>query len=128
LLNIAVLVGTATGARALHGPGYDPVRQTLSALAETPPYGWVMTAGFVTAALCYILTGLGLRTLARPARITIVVAGLAGLVVAATREDPAAAVSVHQGAVAVGGVALVLWPLLAVSRAPGAPLPRRVPV
>lgn len=128
LINIVVLVGTATGARALRGPGYDPVNQTLSSLAETPRYGWVMTAGFVAAALCYILTGVGLRALAGPARLTIVVAGLAGLVVAATREDPNAALSVHQAAVAVGGAALVVWPLLTVSRAPGTPLPRRVPV
>src|SRR5699024_9353733 len=127
LINIVVLVGTATTARALRGPDYDPVHQTLSSLAETPRQGVVMAAGVVAAALCYIITGIGRRALGRPARITIVLAGVAGLVVAATREDPAASLSVHGAAVAVGGAALVVWPLLAASRAPGATLPRRVP-
>lgn len=126
-VNVTLFVAAAVIARIVHGPGYDPLNQTFSSLAASPRGGWVMTLGFVVAAAGYMLTGAGLRTLSPTARGLLIVAGLCGLAVAATREEPSSPLTVHNAAVAVGGLALVIWPIAAATRDGSAPLPRRVP-
>ena len=63
-----LLVGGWTLADALQPPGYDPVRDTISALAALGATDrWVMTSALAGLGACHVVTALGLRP-ARPPR------------------------------------------------------------
>ncbi|HEY9303108.1 MAG TPA: DUF998 domain-containing protein, partial [Mycobacterium sp.] len=78
-----VLLGSAAIARSMRTKSYDPVSQTISALALDGRGQWIMTAGLAASAACQIVTALGLRVLPRLARIALALAGCCGLAVAA---------------------------------------------
>ena len=128
-LSPVILVVTATAARWMQPPGYSPWGQTLSTLAAHGHGRAVMTAGFLAVACCYVVTAVGLRMLRMPARITLAVAGLCGFVLTvfppASRAVP---VPVHVAATAVGALLIAVWPILVISRVPGAPVACRAPV
>jgi len=74
------LFATITVIAGLVRPGYDPVRQTISALA-VGPNGWLQTAGFVLLGMLSLLFAFGLaRALGdrRSAGVTGVLTGLLG--------------------------------------------------
>lgn len=111
----AVLIGAATAVGMIRQSAYDPMGQTMSALASTGDSAWVMTAGFVASAVCQILTSAGLRGLKWAARAALAVAGCCGLAVAAFPSGPGTTAPAHLLATAAGLILLALWPVLAIS-------------
>lgn len=113
------LIGGWTLAASRQPAGYNPVRQTISALAAHGATDrWIMTTALAALGTCHVVTALGLRP-ARPAgRWLLATGGLSTVVVAAAPQPSHGSAPLHLGAAAVGFVALSLWPLGA-SRATG---------
>lgn len=107
----------------LQPPGYDPVSQTISALAaRTTPHRWVMTGALVLTGICQVLTAAGLRPAARPGRLLLGVGGVCTLAVGlAPLPDIHTTSAVHTGVAAVAFAALASWPLASWGRWPRAP-------
>ncbi len=118
-----LLIGGWTAAAELRPGRFDQVRQSVSALAATGvPDRWVMTLVFVLVALCYIATALALRPAAAAGRLTLVAAGLSGLVVAVSPEPSNGQFSGrHAISAAFGFALLAAWPVLASRPGPGIP-------
>lgn len=112
-----------TVAASLQSRPYDPVTDTVSALAGIGAADrWVMTLAFALAGACEVATGLALRPARAAGRLTLAAGGTAGILVA---EFP---VHVGDGAPAahilwavVGLAALAVWPAAASRRGPAAP-------
>ena len=117
------LIGGWTVAGELQPRSFDPVRQSISSLARTGAADrWVMTLAFVLVAVCYIATGLALRTAASAGRLVLVLGGLAGVLVAAHPEAVAGSFSfAHALWAGVGFAFLTTWPLAARRPGPSAP-------
>jgi hypothetical membrane protein len=108
------LIGAWTWAAARQPPGFDPVRDTISALAAHGAADrWIMTAGLTGLGLAHLASALGLTEIGPTARALLAGGGAATLVVAA-RPQPDAG---HVPAATVGFVLLALWP--AVVAGPG---------
>jgi hypothetical membrane protein len=109
----AALVGGWTVGAARQPEVYDPVRDTISALAaEGARDPWVMTAGLAVLGGCHVATALGL-TEARPfGRMVLGVGGVSAVLVAVFAQPSAG----HFPAASVSFVALAVWP--AVSAVP----------
>ncbi|MFE7411583.1 DUF998 domain-containing protein [Streptomyces laurentii] len=117
-----LLIGGWIVAGALEGAGYDPARDTISALAASGAAGfWVMTGAFLGLGVCHLVTAWGLRA-ARPAgRLALAGGGVVALVVALF-PVPLSGGSIRHGSAAAAGFALLAaWPVLAV--APDGPAP-----
>lgn len=113
------LIGGWSWAAARQPPSYDPVRDTISALAAHGATDrWVMTAGLALLGVCHLLTAAGLTEAGTSARVQLAVGG-AGTAAVAALPQPTPA---HVPAATIGFLALALWP--AASRVPG----RRVAV
>ncbi|MEU6979180.1 MULTISPECIES: DUF998 domain-containing protein [unclassified Streptomyces] len=117
-----LLIGGWTIAGLLHGPGYDPVTQTISVLAAYgAPGAWVMTGGLFGLGVCHLVTAWGLRAAALAGRVALAAGGVTALVVALL-PAPLSGGSLRHGSVAAAGFAfLALWPVLAADRAGPAP-------
>jgi hypothetical membrane protein len=101
------LIGGWSVAAARQPAGYDPVRDTISALAARDASdSWIMTTGLAVLGVCHIVTAAGLSEAGVAARTLLAAGGAATLVVAA-QPQPAAG---HVPAATVGFVALALWP------------------
>ncbi|MEK8106672.1 DUF998 domain-containing protein [Micromonospora sp. M12] len=84
------LVGGWTLAQAAQPDGFDPVRQTISALAATgADHRWIMTIGLAGLGLCHLTTALGLVSAAPAGRALLALGGLATLVLVAFPQNPA---------------------------------------
>ena len=117
-----LLIGGWTVAQARQPAGFDPVRDTISALAGLGATDrWIMTSALAGVGACHVATALGLRAASAPGRVVLGAGGLATLLVAAlplpAGGGPAVAHGVMAG-IAFGG--LGLWPALS-----WRPLPRR---
>jgi hypothetical membrane protein len=78
-----LLVGGWTLAATLQPPGFDPARDTISALAALGATDrWVMTAALLLLGGCHITTASGFREAARPGRIILAIGGAATIGVA----------------------------------------------
>jgi len=116
------MIGGWTLAAAL-APGFDPARETISALATARvEHPGVMTAGLVLTGLAHVGTAVGLRPAAQLGRVLLAVGGLGALAVAAFPADVAE--DRHGLAAAIAFAALSVWPLGAWRRA-GAGATRR---
>src|ERR1700684_4701146 len=95
-----VLLGGAAGLQ----PHFDPVADTISNLAAVGATdGWVMSLVFVLLGVCYIGTALALRPARVPGRMIMILAGVAGILVAANPEHAGGFGSVpHLGWATVG--------------------------
>lgn len=101
------LIGGWSVAAARQPAGYDPVLDTISALAARDASdSWIMTTGLAVLGVCHIVTAGGLSEAGVTARAMLAVGGAATIVVAA-QPQPAAG---HVPAATVGFVALGLWP------------------
>ena len=101
------LMGGWSVAAARQPAGYEPVRDTISALAARDATdSWITTTGLAVLGICHIVTAGGLNEAGVTARALLAVGGAATIVVAA-QPQPAAG---HVPAVTVGFVALGLWP------------------
>ncbi|MEO6879760.1 MAG: DUF998 domain-containing protein [Mycobacteriaceae bacterium] len=108
------LIGGWSVAASRQPAGYEPTRDTISALAAHGATDrWVMTAGLAVLGLCHLVTAAGLVEAGTSARVLLAIGG-AGTAAVAALPQPTPA---HVPAAAVGFVALALWP--AASRAPG---------
>ena len=108
------LIGGWTLAAMRQGPGYDPVRDTISALAaDGAADRWIMTLALGLLGVCHLVTAAGLTDARVPGRVLLALGGAATIAVAALPQ-PAAG---HVPAATVAFVALALWP--AASGSPG---------
>lgn len=116
-----VVLAGAGHAAAAQPPGYDPVRQTFSALANAGATDrWIMGATLLVLGIGYLVTAAGVPGIGRRARV-VLAAGGAGIALAALFPQPATGHSPwHMGSAALGWVAFTCWPL-AVSRREGRP-------
>ncbi|MET7426280.1 DUF998 domain-containing protein [Dactylosporangium sp. NPDC005555] len=118
-----LLIGGWTVAAALQPVGFDPLRDTISALAgHGAAHRWVMTVALLGVGLCHVVTTLGLRALATPGRVMLAAGGVATVLVAAFPLPATGSSVAHQLAATTAFACLALWPAL--GRVPGgAPQP-----
>ncbi|HEY8720230.1 DUF998 domain-containing protein [Pengzhenrongella sp.] len=118
------MIGGWTLAAARQGARFDPVRETISALAAhaaTAP--GIMTAGLAITGAGHLATALALRPAALPGRLLQATGGVATLLVAAYPVDGDA--RAHGLAATVAFVSLSLWPAAASRRGATGVLGRR---
>ena len=107
------LIGGWSLAASRQPPTYDPVQDTISALAAHGATDrWVMTTGLAVLGVCHMSTAAGLPEAGRYGRSLLAAGGAATVAVAALPQPSAG----HVPAATVGFVALALWP--AASRQP----------
>ena len=83
-----LLVGGWTIAATLQPPSFDPVTDTVSALAEVGAAGrWLMTLTFLAVGTCDVITGLALRPASAAGRVILVAGAAAGMLVTANPEQ-----------------------------------------
>lgn len=112
-----------TIAASLQTSVYDPVADTVSALAGTGATDrWVMTLAFAMAGACEIVTGLALRSARMAGRLILISGGTAGVLVAGSPVHTGdGAPGSHILWAAVGLAALAVWPVAASRRGPAVP-------
>ena len=116
------LVGGWILADALQPPGYDPIRDTISALAALGATDrWVMTSGLAGLGACHVVTALGLRPVRSRGRVVFGLGGVATVMVAVFPQPAHGNSVAHTIAATVAFVALGAWPALAA--APRSPTP-----
>ena len=120
---LVLMVGGWTVAAGLQPHSFDPVAQTVSALAAPGAADrWVMTLTFLVVGACDFVTGLALRPARAPGRLILMAGGVAGLLVAASPEQPGTDFPLpHMIWAAAGCAALVAWPAGAWRRGPSVP-------
>jgi hypothetical membrane protein len=117
-----LLIGGWTVAAGLQ-PGFDPVADTVSALAAIGATDrWVMNLVFVLVGACYILTALALRSAKTVGRMVLIAGAIAGMLVAANPEHAGGFGSVpHFVFASLGFAGLTLWPAAAARKGPEVP-------
>jgi hypothetical membrane protein len=110
-----LLIGGWTVAAGRQSGGFDPVVETISALAaHGADDRWLMTAALAGVGACHLTTALALRSAAVPGRVLLAVGGGGTLLVAAFPLPAGGGGSAaHTAAATVSFVALGAWPLLA---------------
>src|ERR1700733_6872066 len=89
-----------TGAYLIAGifqpASYSPIRKTISVMAgQAGTDRWIMTGGIFLVGCCYLVTAAGLSGVRASARALLIVAGLAGLGIAASPEPAGGATPRH---------------------------------
>lgn len=102
------LIGGWSAAAARQPGDFDPLRQTISALAaDGAADRWIMTAALAILGLCHLATAAGLTDVGRGSRLVLGAGGVATVAVAALPQPNAG----HVPAATLGFVALTLWPV-----------------
>jgi hypothetical protein len=118
-----LLTGGYLVAGALQPASYDPVRTTISVMAgQAGTDRWIMTGGLFLVAGCYLITAAGLTGVRAAARALLIVAGLAGLGIAASPEPARGTTPQHLAWTTLGAVTIAVWPAFAAPRTPPRPL------
>lgn len=106
------LVGGWTLAQALQEPDFNPVRESISALAATAtPHRWAMTAALVLTGVMHLITAVCLPGMRRTGRGVLAAAGVATVAVAAVPLPSRGESSLAHTVVAVAAfVLLAAWP------------------
>ena len=117
-----LLIGGWQLAAARQPGGFDPVSQTISALAArgaTDP--WIMTTALAGVGVCHVITAAGLRPAAVAGRLLLATGGVATVLLAAFPQPATGDSTAHVATAAIVFPALSLWPALAARRgaAPG---------
>jgi hypothetical membrane protein len=109
-----LLIGGWTVAAARQRGGFDPVVETISALAaHGADDRWLMTTALAGLGACHLTTALALRYAATPGRVVLGLGGVATVLVAAFPQPADGGGSAaHTAAAGVAFVALGGWPLL----------------
>ncbi len=82
-----LLTGAYLMAGTLQPASYSPVRSTISVMAgQAGTDRWVVTGGIVLTGGCYLVTAMGLTGVRASARALLIVAGMAGIGIAASPE------------------------------------------
>ncbi|MGH3795758.1 MAG: DUF998 domain-containing protein [Pseudonocardiaceae bacterium] len=93
--------------------GFDPVHQTISALAAHGATDrWIMTTGLAGVGVCHLVTALGLRPARIAGRALLATGGAATVAVAMFPQSATGESAAHIAAAAVAFPALSLWPAL----------------
>ena len=109
-------------AGAFQPPSYSPVRTTISVMAgQAGTDRWIMTGGIFLAGGCYLVTAAGLTGVAAPARALLIIAGLAGIGIAASPEPASGVTPRHLAWTVLGAVTIAVWPAVAARRTPPRP-------
>lgn len=112
-----------TLAQSRQRPGYDPMRDTISALAS---YGavdrWVMTSALAGLGVCHLITAAGLRPARTSGRMVMAGGGAATVMVAVFAQPAHGNSRAHTVAATISLTALAIWPLFAARPGLGAPL------
>src|SRR6478736_3830864 len=110
----APAAGPGRLAGTLQPASYSPVRSTISAMAgQAGTDRWVMTGGIVLTGGCYLVTAAGLTGVRASARALLIVAGLAGIGIAASPETARGATPQHLAWTMLGAVTIAVWPAFA---------------
>jgi len=118
-----LLTGGYLVAGALQPASYSPVRTTISVMAgQAGTDRWVMTGGIVLTGGCYLVTAAGLTGVRASARALLIVAGLAGIGIAASPEPARGTTPRHLAWTVLGAVTTAVWPAFAARRASPRPL------
>jgi hypothetical membrane protein len=106
-------------------PGYDPVHETISALARhgAAPR-WVMTVGLAGLGAAHIVTACGLAALRPASRVVLAAGGVATLGVSVFAQPPHGSSAVHIALATIGFVLLAVWPATTATRDGRAPAAR----
>src|SRR5229473_382740 len=117
-----LLTGAYLMAGILQPGSYSPVRDTISVMAgQAGTDRWVMTGGIVLTGGCYLVTAAGLTGVRASARALLVVAGLAGIGIAASPDPASGATPRHLAWTVLGAVTIAVWSAFAAPRRPAAP-------
>jgi hypothetical membrane protein len=112
-----LLTGAYLLADILQRASYSPMRQTISAMAgQAGTDRWIMTSGIFLVGGCYLVTAAGLTGVRASARILLIVAGLAGLGIAASPEPAIGSTPRHLAWTVLGAVTNAVWPAFAAQR------------
>jgi hypothetical membrane protein len=112
-----LLVGGWAIAEARQPPGYNPVRDTISALAAHGATDrWIMTSALVGVGACHAVTALGLLPARLPGRVALATGGVATVLVAAFPQPAHGNSVAHTVSATIAFVALGVWPLIAARR------------
>ncbi len=99
------------------------MRTTISVMAgQAGTDRWVMTGGIVLTGGCYLVTAAGLTGVRASARALLIVAGMAGIGIAASPEPARGATPRHLAWTVLGAVTIAVWPAFAARRASPRPL------
>lgn len=124
-----LLIGGWTAAAARQPGGFDPVSQTISALAAHGATDrWLMTAALAGTGVSYVVTALGLRDAAMPGRVVLGCGGLATVGVAAFPLSETGESAAHTVAASIAFVSVAAWPAVAGRRDADVPVGLRRPV
>jgi hypothetical membrane protein len=115
-----LLIGGWTLAESRQPPSYDPVRDTISALAaQGATDRWIMTSALAGLGACYLITAAGLAPAKTAGRYVLAVGGVGTVLVAAFPQPIEGNSVAHTVAATVAFVALAAWPACAARRHPG---------
>ena len=118
-----LLTGAYLIAGILQPASYSPMRKTISAMAgQAGTDRWIMTGGIFLVGCCYLVTAAGLAGVRARARALLIVAGLAGIGIAASPEPASGATPRHLAWTVLGAVTIAVWPAFAARRASARPL------
>jgi hypothetical protein len=99
------------------------MRTTISVMAgQAGTDRWVMTGALFLVGGCYLVTAAGLTGVRAPARALLIVAGLAGIGIAASPEPARGATPRHLAWTVLGAVTIAVWPAFAARRTSPRPL------
>jgi hypothetical membrane protein len=115
------MVGGWTVASRLQPPSFDPVADTVSALAAAGAADrWVMTLTFLVVGACDIVTAAALRPARAPGRLILMAGAAGGMLVALNPEHFGGSVQ-HAIWATIGFAGMALWPARAWRRGPAVP-------
>jgi hypothetical membrane protein len=101
----------------------SPMRKTISVMAgQAGTDRWIMIGGIFLVGCCYLVTAAGLSGVRAFARALLIVAGLAGIGIAASPEPAGGATPRHLAWTVLGAATTAVWPALAARRASPRPL------
>lgn len=116
-----LLVGGGTVATRLQPPSFDPVADTVSALAAVGASDrWAMTLTFLLVAVCNVVTAAALRPAGALGRLILLAGAVAGVLVALNPEHFGGSVQ-HAIWATIGFAGMALWPAGAWRREPSVP-------
>lgn len=108
---------------AVQSASYSPVRQTVSVLAGHAAHDrWIVTSALYLIGVGYLALAAGLAALGRPARVGLVVAGLAGIGIAVCPEPVHGSTPQHLAFTTLGALTITIWPVLVRPRGTGSRL------
>ncbi|HEY7176288.1 MAG TPA: DUF998 domain-containing protein [Micromonosporaceae bacterium] len=97
----------------LQPPSYSPMRNTISGLSgQAASDRWIVTAALAIVGGSYVITAAGLHGVRLAARIDLLIAGGAGIGVAACPQPADGTTTVHLVFATIGAAAIAIWPAL----------------